>query len=96
MPDRFANGDPTNDDPPVSRGMHDRTKSRYYHGGDFRGIIDHLPYLKDLGATAIWLTPIYDNVHQLHERERYDREATTDYHGYGAVDFYAVENTSGA
>lgn len=43
IPDRFANGDPKNDDPPVSRGMHDRMKSRYYHGGDFRGIIGRLP-----------------------------------------------------
>ena len=96
MPDRFANGDTTNDDPPVSRGMHDRTKSRYYHGGDFRGIIDHLPYLKDLGVTAIWLTPIYDNVNHLNERERYDNQAITDYHGYGAVDFYAVEEHFGS
>ncbi len=52
MPDRFANGDPSNDDPAVSRGLFDRQKPRYYHGGDFQGIIDHLPYLKDLGVTA--------------------------------------------
>jgi glycosidase len=96
MPDRFANGDLANDDPPVSRGMHDRTKTRYYHGGDFRGIIDHLPYLKDLGVTAIWLTPIYDNVNHLNERERYDNQAITDYHGYGAVDFYGVEEHFGS
>ena len=37
MPDRFANGDPANDDPPCSRGMHPRKKPRYYHGGDFGG-----------------------------------------------------------
>jgi hypothetical protein len=43
MPDRFANGDASNDDPPVSRGMYDRTKPRSYHGRDFRGIIQHLP-----------------------------------------------------
>ncbi|HEY1338189.1 MAG TPA: alpha-amylase family glycosyl hydrolase [Bryobacteraceae bacterium] len=96
MPDRFANGDPANDDPPISRGMHDRTKSRYYHGGDFRGIIDHLPYLKDLGVTAVWLTPVYDNVNHLNARERYGNEAITDYHGYGAVDFYAVEEHFGS
>ena len=96
MPDRFANGDTSNDDPPVSRGMHDRSKSRYYHGGDFRGIIERLPYLKDLGVTAIWLTPIYDNVNHLNERERYDNQAITDYHGYGAVDFYAVEEHFGS
>jgi glycosidase len=95
MPDRFANGDPGNDDPTVSRGMHDRTKTRYYHGGDFRGVIERLPYLKDLGVTAIWFTPIYDNVNHLNERERYDNQAITDYHGYGAVDFCAVDEHFG-
>ncbi|HLK67482.1 MAG TPA: alpha-amylase family glycosyl hydrolase [Bryobacteraceae bacterium] len=95
MPDRFANGDPSNDDPPVSRGLYDRTKSRYYHGGDFAGIQQHLPYLKDLGVTALWLTPIYDNANHLNERERYDNQAITDYHGYGAVDLYAVDEHFG-
>jgi neopullulanase len=95
MPDRFADGDPSNDDPAVSRGMYDRAKSRYYHGGDLRGVIDHLPYLKDLGVTAVWLTPVYDNVNHLNERERYDGAAITDYHGYGAVDFYAVDEHLG-
>jgi glycosidase len=94
MPDRFANGDPSNDDPPPSAGLLDRSKPRYYHGGDFQGIIDHLPYLKDLGVTALWLTPVYDNVNHLNEREQYDG-ATTDYHGYGAVDFYGVEEHFG-
>ena len=95
MPDRFANGDPSNDDPAVSHGLFDRTKPRYYHGGDFQGIIDHLPYLKDLGVTAIWITPVYDNVNHLNERERYNGQAITDYHGYGAVDFYGVEEHFG-
>ena len=71
-------------------------KSRYYHGGDFRGIIEHLPYLKDLGVTAIWLTPIYDNVNQLNEREKYDNQAITDYHGYGAIDLYGIEEHFGS
>ena len=96
MPDRFANGDRTNNDPPASRGMYDRAKPRYYHGGDIRGIIEHLPYLKDLGITAIWLTPIYDNANHLNEHERYDGQAIADYHGYGAVDFYAVEEHFGS
>lgn len=95
MTDRFADGDPTNDDPAISRGLFDRHKSRYYHGGDFQGIIDHLPYLKDLGVTAIWLTPVYDNVNHLNERETYDGQPITDYHGYGAVDFYGVEEHFG-
>jgi glycosidase len=95
MPDRFANGDPANDDPPVSRGLLDRSKARFYHGGDLRGVIERLPYLKDLGVTAIWLNPWYDNVNHTNERETYDGKAITDYHGYGAVDFYEVEERLG-
>jgi glycosidase len=95
MPDRFANGDPANDDPAASPGMYDPAKARYYHGGDFRGIIDHLPYLKELGITAIWLTPIYDNVNHLNERQSVNGQAIADYHGYGASDFYAVEEHFG-
>jgi glycosidase len=95
MPDRFANGDRSNDDPPRSRGLLDRAKARYYHGGDLRGVIDRLPYLQDLGITAIWLNPWYDNVDHRNERETYDGQAITDYHGYGAVDFYAVDERLG-
>lgn len=79
MPDRFANGDPTNDDPVEFPGSHDRGKPRAYHGGDLRGITAHLPYLKDLGVTTLWLTPIVKN------------GAAQDYHGYGAVDLYSVD-----
>jgi glycosidase len=95
MPDRFANGDPSNDDPPISRGLHDRRKSRYYHGGDLQGILQHLRYLKELGVTALWISPIYDNVNHVNEREKYDGQPITDYHGYGAVDFYAVDEHFG-
>jgi glycosidase len=79
MPDRFANGDATNDEPAEAPGSHDRAKPRAYHGGDLLGIKNHLPYLSDLGVTALWLTPIVKN------------GATQDYHGYGAVDLYAVD-----
>jgi glycosidase len=95
MPDRFADGDPSNDDPAVSKGLFDRSKSRYYHGGDFKGVIDKLPYLRALGVTAIWLNPWYDNVNHLNERERYEDLPITDYHGYGATDFYGVEEHFG-
>jgi glycosidase len=95
MPDRFDDGDRSNNNPAVSPGLYDRRKKRYYHGGDFAGIIKRLPYLKDLGITAIWLNPIYDNVNHLNEREQYDEGAITDYHGYGAVDFYGVEEHFG-
>jgi neopullulanase len=95
MPDRFADGDPSNNDPDVSRGLYDRSPSlRYYHGGDLQGIINRLPYLKELGVTAIWLNPVYDN-NKLNTREMYDGQAITDYHGYGATDFYAVEEHFG-
>lgn len=95
MPDRFADGDPGNDDPEVSRGLLDRRRGRYYHGGDLQGIVDRLPYLADLGVTALWLNPWYDNVNHLNEKEQYDEGPITDYHGYGAVDLYGVEEHLG-
>jgi glycosidase len=101
MPDRFSDGEKANNEPPQSRGLYDLRKTRYYHGGDFQGIINHLPYLKELGVTAIWLNPVYDNVNHLNEREQYPdvkdgpKEPITDYHGYGAVDFYGVEEHFG-
>jgi neopullulanase len=79
MPDRFANGDPTNDEPAEFPGSYDRAKAQAYHGGDLRGITQHLPYLKELGVTALWLTPILKN------------GAAQDYHGYAAIDLYAVD-----
>jgi glycosidase len=95
MPDRFSNGDTSNDDPSTSRGLFDRAKSRFYHGGDLQGIMDHLDYLKSLGVTAIWLTPVYANVDHLNYREQYGGGPITDYHGYGAVDFYSVDEHLG-
>jgi glycosidase len=95
LPDRFSNGDPSNDDPPVSKGLFDRSKPRYYHGGDLQGILNHLPYLEDLGITTLWIAPLYDNVNHLNEREKYDGQPITDYHGYGAVDFYSVDEHFG-
>jgi neopullulanase len=79
MPDRFANGDPTNDEPAEFPGSYDRAKPRAWHGGDLRGVEQHLGYLKELGVTTVWLTPIVKN------------GASQDYHGYGAVDLYAVD-----
>ncbi|MFN8668926.1 MAG: alpha-amylase family glycosyl hydrolase [Gemmatimonadaceae bacterium] len=95
MPDRFANGDPSNDDPAVSRGLLDRAKGRYYHGGDLAGVRQKLPYLKSLGVTAIWMNPLYDNNNGLNRKEMYDNLPITDYHGYGATDFYAVDEHLG-
>ena len=79
MPDRLANGDPTNDEPSEFPGSPDRAKPRSWHGGDLRGVREHVPYLKDLGVNALWLTPVVKN------------GSEQDYHGYGAVDLYAVD-----
>lgn len=80
MPDRFADGDTKNNVPAGSPGSYDRTKPRAYHGGDLRGVIDHLDYLQQLGVTAVWLTPVIENAPE-----------STDYHGYGATDMYAID-----
>jgi glycosidase len=95
MTDRFADGDASNDSPPGSpREADDRRDARAWHGGDFRGVIDRLPYLKGLGVTAVWLTPWYDNWDGLN---RCDKPwcPNTYYHGYHAVDYYSVENHFG-
>ncbi len=78
MTDRFADGDPSND------GGVDRSKPRGWHGGDLRGIMQHLDYLQQLGVTTVWITPVYQN----HEDESY--------HGYGATDMYAVDEHYGS
>lgn len=96
MPDRFANGDLSNDDPAISRGLFDRKNSHFYHGGDLAGIIQHLPYLKTLGVTALWLTPVYDNTNQPNQHQAVAGQAIADYHGYGAVDYYAVDEHVGS
>lgn len=81
MPDRFANGEPSNDSPPEFGRPADRSSPDGYHGGDFRGIISRLGYLKDLGITGIWMLPVYKN----------SSTQSSPSHGYHTVDFYAVE-----
>jgi len=95
MPDRFANGDTTNDRTAKSPAILDRGKGRFYHGGDLAGVRQRLPYLRQLGITAIWMNPIYDNNDGVDTLEVYDRQPTTGYHGYGATDFYAVDEHLG-
>ena len=90
MIDRFADGDPSN-----NGGIYDRKNKFYYHGGDLQGVIDHLPYLKELGVTAIWLTPWYDNYDRLNEIELKEDKPSTGFHGYNPQDFYAVEEHFG-
>ena len=95
MLDRFSDGDLTNNDPPQSSGIYDRQNKFYYHGGDLQGVIDRLPYLKDLGVTAIWLTPWYDNYDHPNEIELKDGKPSTGFHGYNPQDFYGVEEHFG-
>ncbi len=77
MPDRFANGDPSNDVVEGNSQIVDRSDMSVRHGGDIQGIIDHLDYLADLGVTAIWTTPVMLD-------ELY-------YHQYGVTDFYRID-----
>lgn len=93
MPDRFANGDPANDkfadmaDPNA-----DRSNPFYRHGGDLVGAGQRINYLKDLGITAIWLTPVLENNQPLTDEGGVKRSA---YHGYGFTDHYAVDQRFG-
>jgi glycosidase len=84
MPDRFANGDPTNDTiPGMFQGTH-RDQPFGRHGGDLKGIADHLDYIKDLGVTAIWLNPVLEN-----------NQKRESYHGYAVTDLYNVDRRLG-
>jgi glycosidase len=85
MPDRFADGDTSNDDPPNAKGHFNRAEQHAYHGGDLKGVTEHLDYLKDLGVTTLWLTPWWKNDGN-----------SADYHGYHVTDFYGMEDHFGA
>ena len=65
LPDRFENGDPTNDRGGIEGGRlkdgFDPTDFGFYHGGDLKGLTQRLDYIQGLGMTAIWLTPIFEN-----------------------------------
>ena len=80
MPDRFANGDPTNDSTDDTAEKANRASLGGRHGGDIRGMIDNLDYIADLGATAIWSTPLL-----------LDDDRRGSYHGYAASDYYKID-----
>lgn len=80
MPDRFANGDPSNDDQPGMLEKANRSNPDGKHGGDIQGVINHLDYFKDLGVTTLWLNPVYENNNPAYS-----------YHGYAISDFYKVD-----
>lgn len=81
MPDRFANGNPDNDQIAMRMPYKvDRNDPNARHGGDLKGIADRLDYLSDLGVTAIWLNPVLEN----------DMEGGS-YHGYATTDYFKVD-----
>ena len=86
MPDRFAQG--ANHNPQV-KGMRpyveDRSKPSLRHGGDLNGIREHLDYFKDLGVTALWLTPVLEN------DSPDSPNGFSTYHGYATTDYYRVD-----
>jgi glycosidase len=84
-PDRFANGDPENDNIEGMGDQADRNNPGGRHGGDIQGIADHLDYISDMGFTAIWLNPLLEN-----------RMPEYSYHGYSTTDFYRVDPRYGS
>ncbi len=93
MPDRFANGDPSND---AFDDMRDKTSDRANkfarHGGDLKGVQDHLEYFKDLGITTLWFTPVFDNDMPKMKENNTDMAG---YHGYWFTDHYKVDKRFG-
>lgn len=84
-PDRFANGDSTNDDIKSMFERPNRDYNRGLHGGDIKGIINHLDYIKDLGFTTVWLNPVLEN-----------NMKKSSYHGYSTTDYYKVDPRFGS
>lgn len=80
MPDRFANGDEKNDSNKALIEKANRKSEAGRHGGDLRGIINNLDYLKNLGVTTLWLTPVCE-----------DNEKAYTYHGYAQTDLYKID-----
>ena len=85
MPDRFANGDPSNDSTECTTEKAARDEFFGRHGGDLQGMIDHLDYIASLGATTIWPTPLL-----------LDNEPRETYHGYACADYYHIDPRFGS
>ncbi|PKQ61132.1 alpha-amlyase [Labilibaculum filiforme] len=85
MPDRFSNGDPTNDSVDGMKDKLDRENPDGRHGGDIQGIINHLDYLQELGVTALWNTPLME-----------DNQPRTSYHSYAISDYYKIDARFGS
>lgn len=80
MPDRFANGNPLNDSVKGYYQGVNRSSLSLRQGGDIEGIIKEIPYLADLGITALWTTPLFD-----------DNDTQYSYHHYAATDYYKID-----
>ena len=86
MPDRFADGNPANNQiPGMEAYKNDRTKPSLRHGGDIAGIRQHLDYFTQLGVTALWFTPVLEN-----NSPDSDNGFST-YHGYATTNYYRVD-----
>jgi neopullulanase len=97
MIDRFANGDPTNDELATGDKMLDRRDSHAYHGGDFAGVRARLANLVDLGVTAVWLTPVYDAAPTWFQANIGGTpRRIADFHGYSSVDFFETNPRFGS
>ncbi|MBC3542290.1 glycoside hydrolase family 13 protein [Rufibacter sediminis] len=93
LPDRFANGDPKNDKfKDMADTQADRKNPFLRHGGDIKGIQNHLNYFEELGVTALWLNPIIENNQPLTDEGGQMRSA---YHGYAFTDHYQVDKRLG-
>lgn len=80
MPDRFANGNTANDSVKGYYQGVNRSVPGKRHGGDIDGIIANIPYMADLGVTALWTTPLFDN-----------NDVNYSYHHYGCTDYYKID-----
>lgn len=85
MSDRFVDGDPTNNSTPDTREKSNKDNMDGRWGGDIQGIINSLDYIKELGATAIWPTPL-----------TLDDEESWSYHGYACSDYYHIDPRFGS
>ncbi len=86
MPDRFSNGDPSNDSyPDMNQVGVNRQKMYFRHGGDLQGVMNHLDYFTELGVTALWLNPVMEN-----------DQPYESYHGYAVTDFYNIDKRFGS
>lgn len=93
MPDRFSNGDTSNDSITDMRDTgHDRNNPFDRHGGDLQGVMAHMDYLKSLGVTTVWMTPVVENDMA---RTQEGGSSRSTYHGYAFTDQYQVDRRFG-